>query len=163
MILHKRVIITLHSGYTAVPKRGIRPVLSLGSPCSRTEKPVFLFFNQSGRIFRRKKDCCTPLRQFFLCHRKLLSYDIKTLREDRTAAEWKMSLARPAAGGESCKAGFFLATIQSSSTLRNLKSPKRKSKESGESRPKKGTFFMKKWRIIRENSPKFGPSLDFVP
>ena len=99
----------------------------------------------------------------FLCHRKLLSYDIKTLREDRTAAEWKMSLARPAAGGEFCKAGYFLATIQSSSTLRNLKSPKRKSKESGESRPPKGTFFMKKWRIIRENSPKFGPSLDFVP
>src|SRR5699024_4197105 len=66
MILHKRVIITLQSGYTAVPKRGIRPVLSLGSPCSRTEKPVFLFFNQSGRIFRRKKYCCTPLRQFFL-------------------------------------------------------------------------------------------------
>ena len=31
----------------------------------------------------------------------------KTLREDRTAAEWKMSLVRPAAGGESCKAGFF--------------------------------------------------------
>ncbi len=25
----------------------------------------------------------------------------------RTAAEWKMSLVRPAAGGESCKAGFF--------------------------------------------------------
>ena len=40
-------------------------------------------------------------------HRKLLSYEIKTLREDRTAAEWKMSLVRPAAGGESCKAGFF--------------------------------------------------------
>ncbi|MBM6668670.1 hypothetical protein H6A64_12710 [Lacrimispora saccharolytica] len=40
-------------------------------------------------------------------HRKLLSYEIKTLREDRTSAEWKMSLVRPAAGGESCKAGFF--------------------------------------------------------
>ena len=45
---------------------------------------------------------------YFSCHRKLFSYDMKTLREDRTAAEWKMSLARPAAGGESCKAGFFL-------------------------------------------------------
>ena len=44
---------------------------------------------------------------FFLFHRKLLSYEIKMLREDRTAAEWKMSLVRPAAGGESCKAGFF--------------------------------------------------------
>ena len=32
---------------------------------------------------------------------------MKTLREDRTAAERKMSLVRPAAGGESCKAGFF--------------------------------------------------------
>ena len=31
---------------------------------------------------------------------------------DRTAAEWKMSLARPAAGGESCKAGFFLDYIK---------------------------------------------------
>ena len=41
------------------------------------------------------------------CHRKTISYDMKTLREDRTAAEWKMSLTRPAAGGESCKAGFF--------------------------------------------------------
>ena len=29
------------------------------------------------------------------------------LREDRTAAMWKMSLKRPAAGGESCKTGFF--------------------------------------------------------
>ena len=28
---------------------------------------------------------------------------------DRTAAEWKMLLARSAAGGESCQAGFFLA------------------------------------------------------
>ena len=32
----------------------------------------------------------------------------KTLRGDRTAAEWKMPLVRPAAGGESCKAGLFL-------------------------------------------------------
>ena len=45
----------------------------------------------------------------FLFHRKLFSYEIKTLLEDRTADEWKMSLERPAAGGESCKAGFFLA------------------------------------------------------
>ncbi len=29
-------------------------------------------------------------------------------RGDRTAAERKMSLSRPAAGGESCGAGFFL-------------------------------------------------------
>ena len=34
---------------------------------------------------------------------------LKTLREDRTAAMWKMSQKRPAAGGESSKAGFFLA------------------------------------------------------
>ena len=27
----------------------------------------------------------------------------------RTAAMWKMSLKRPAAGGESCKTGFFLS------------------------------------------------------
>lgn len=36
-----------------------------------------------------------------------ISYNIKTLREDRTAAEWDMSLMRPSAGGESCAAGFF--------------------------------------------------------
>ena len=30
------------------------------------------------------------------------------LREDRTAADRKMPLSRPAAGGESCFAGFFL-------------------------------------------------------
>ena len=34
----------------------------------------------------------------------------KTLREDRTAAERKLPLMRPAAGGESCKAGFFLVS-----------------------------------------------------
>ncbi|RHT58590.1 hypothetical protein DW757_03070 [Clostridium sp. AM29-11AC] len=34
--------------------------------------------------------------------------DIKTLRGARTAAERQMSLLRPAAGGESCFAGFFL-------------------------------------------------------
>ncbi|RHT56884.1 hypothetical protein DW757_08610 [Clostridium sp. AM29-11AC] len=33
---------------------------------------------------------------------------IKTLRGDRTAAERKLPLLRPAAGGESCKAGFFV-------------------------------------------------------
>ena len=40
-------------------------------------------------------------------HRKFRSHEIKTLREDCTAAERKMPLMRPAAGGESCKAGFF--------------------------------------------------------
>ena len=40
--------------------------------------------------------------------RKLRSYEIKTLRENHTAAERKIPLMRPAAGGESCKAGFFL-------------------------------------------------------
>ena len=43
----------------------------------------------------------------FLFHRKLHSYEIKMLCEDRTAAEMKMALERPAAGGESCVAGFF--------------------------------------------------------
>jgi len=33
-----------------------------------------------------------------LFHRKLLSYEIKSSALDRTAAEWKLSLARPAAG-----------------------------------------------------------------
>ena len=42
-----------------------------------------------------------------LFHRKLRSYETKTLREDRTAAEMKMAPERPAAGGESCVAGFF--------------------------------------------------------
>ena len=32
----------------------------------------------------------------------------ETLREDRTATVQKMSLKRPAAGGESCNTGFFL-------------------------------------------------------
>ena len=32
----------------------------------------------------------------------------ETLREDRTATVQKMSLKRPATGGESCETGFFL-------------------------------------------------------
>ena len=44
----------------------------------------------------------------FLFHGKLLSHEIKTLREDCTAAERKMPPMRPAAGGESCKTGFLL-------------------------------------------------------
>ena len=46
----------------------------------------------------------------FFIRRKLRSYEIKTLRENHTAAERKMPLVRPAAGGESCKAGFFLVS-----------------------------------------------------
>ena len=38
---------------------------------------------------------------------------LKTLRVDRTAADRKRSLMRPAAGGESCKAGFFLVSLTS--------------------------------------------------
>ena len=49
----------------------------------------------------------------FLFHRKLYSYEIKTLREDRTAADRKMPLSRPAAGGKSCFAGFFLMSANS--------------------------------------------------
>ena len=41
--------------------------------------------------------------------RKILSLSYKTLRRDRTAAERKMSLTRPAAGGESCGAGFIFS------------------------------------------------------
>ena len=43
----------------------------------------------------------------FLFHRKLRSYETKTLREDRTAAEKNMPLMGSAAGGESCGAGFY--------------------------------------------------------
>jgi len=43
---------------------------------------------------------------FFLSW-EIAFHERKTLRGHRTAAEWKMSLVRPAAGGESCKAGFF--------------------------------------------------------
>ena len=39
-------------------------------------------------------------------HRKLLSYEIKTLREDRTAAERKMPPMRSAAGREYAAALF---------------------------------------------------------
>ena len=41
----------------------------------------------------------------FSCNSKLRSYEIKTLRADRTAAEMEMAPERPAAGGESCVAG----------------------------------------------------------
>ena len=44
---------------------------------------------------------------FSLFPRKLRSYETKTPRKDRTAAEMKMAPERPAAGGESCVAGFF--------------------------------------------------------
>lgn len=43
----------------------------------------------------------------FLFH-GMCSHEIKTLCEDRTAAQWKMPIMRPAAGGESSKAGFLL-------------------------------------------------------
>ena len=39
----------------------------------------------------------------FFLYRKLCFCKEKTLREDRTAADWKMSLKRPATGGESRK------------------------------------------------------------
>ncbi len=41
-------------------------------------------------------------------HRKVLSYETIKLREDRTAAERKMSQKRPAAGGVSRKRDTFL-------------------------------------------------------
>ena len=43
----------------------------------------------------------------FLVSQGISSCDTKNAPRDRTAAERKMSLMRPAAGGESCKAGFF--------------------------------------------------------
>ena len=48
---------------------------------------------------------------FFLSYRKLRFHTIKTLREDRTAAERKMSHTRPAVGEESCVAGFYFYFI----------------------------------------------------
>ena len=36
----------------------------------------------------------------FLHNSKRVYYYVKMLREDRTAAEWKMLLTQPAAGGE---------------------------------------------------------------
>lgn len=36
----------------------------------------------------------------------------KTFRVDRTAAETKMLLTQPAAGGESCGAGFFFSIMR---------------------------------------------------
>lgn len=35
--------------------------------------------------------CQEKFWHLFLCHRELRFYDIERLREDRTAAEWKMS------------------------------------------------------------------------
>ena len=58
---------------------------------------------KSGEKFR--------LSSLFFFHSKPHSYERKTLRVDRTAAEVKMAPERPAAGGESCAAGFFLCTI----------------------------------------------------
>ena len=49
------------------------------------------------------------------------SYDTKKLRRDRTAAEWQMLLSQPAAGGESCGAGFFLLKEENMSELYNHK------------------------------------------
>ena len=47
-------------------------------------------------------------------------YVIKTLRVDRTAADRKRSLMRPAAGGESCKAGFFLVITDGSQYISSI-------------------------------------------
>ena len=48
------------------------------------------------------------LRPFSSLQRKLRSLCNKTLREDHTAAERKMSLTRPAAGGEFRERNSFL-------------------------------------------------------
>ena len=59
--------------------------------------------DEQGRLVVQEEGGAAAL----LFHRKLRSYETKTLRKDRTAAEMKMALERPAAGGESCVAGFF--------------------------------------------------------
>ena len=43
----------------------------------------------------------------FLFHRKLRPMKQKRSAVDRTAADWKMSLTRPATGGESCEQDSF--------------------------------------------------------
>ncbi len=45
----------------------------------------------------------------FLASQEASSCDTKNASRDRTAADWKMPLTRPAAGGESCRAEFFFA------------------------------------------------------
>ncbi len=44
----------------------------------------------------------------FLIHRKFRPMNKKTLREERTAAEWKNVAQQPAAGGESRLRDSFL-------------------------------------------------------
>ena len=79
-----------------------------GKKDEKEQSPIRFLKSSSHVIFLLYENRPGYTPGYFLFHRKLLSYEIKTLREDRTAAEWKMSLVRPAAGGESCKAGFFL-------------------------------------------------------
>ena len=67
-------------------------------------------FLQSADWFKREDTETFICRNVsFLFQRKLRSYEIKTLRENHTAAEQKIPLMCSAAGGESCKAGSFLA------------------------------------------------------
>ena len=47
----------------------------------------------------------------FLYDRKLRSLSYKNPPGDRTAAAGKKPLKRPAAGGESCEAGYFLDNL----------------------------------------------------
>ena len=50
-------------------------------------------------------------RLIFLCHRKLRSYDIKNAPHGSHCGGDEDSAQAPAAGGESCIAGFFLVYI----------------------------------------------------
>ena len=64
-------------------------------------------------MFREKKrvlHSATPDQEVFLFDRKVLCTSLSNKKhsvQERTAAERKMLLKQPAAGGESCFAGFF--------------------------------------------------------
>ena len=51
-------------------------------------------------------------RSFFVLSGNCVPMKQKTFRVDRTAAETKMLLTQPAAGGESCGAGFFFSIMR---------------------------------------------------
>ena len=72
------------------------------------EKKMSLTRPRSAREFRERNSLFFHRKDLVIltCKSRCLSYE-KTLREDRTAAEWQMLLTQPAAGGESCGAGFF--------------------------------------------------------
>ncbi|MDO4556703.1 MAG: hypothetical protein Q4B70_16435, partial [Lachnospiraceae bacterium] len=81
-----------------------RATLPRSRPRVRAPSIAFLFFEEKESLVNCAGDFFCMIGKLF----ELPYHTKKPSGQDRTAAEWKMSLMRPAAGGESREAGFFI-------------------------------------------------------